>query len=151
MIRAFVFETRRETLRRYGIVLRLQDRGLPSCAAPLRFAVLASLAYRPKPSWLGRSPGRASTGHSPYSGSPPGAFAMLRLTHGEPVRVGKLPRALLLPRPHPCRLGASIRAGDGLGNKYSIHISGDVRRLLGSGYKGQDRRYKIQRKLGHYV
>ncbi len=36
MDRAFVSETRRETLRRYAIVLRLQDRGSPSCAAPLR-------------------------------------------------------------------------------------------------------------------
>ncbi|MFB3089665.1 MAG: hypothetical protein ACE10E_15400, partial [Acidiferrobacterales bacterium] len=30
---------------------------LAACAALLRFAVPASLAYRPKPSWLGRSPG----------------------------------------------------------------------------------------------
>ena len=31
---AFVSETRRETLRRYAIVLRLQDRGSPSVASP---------------------------------------------------------------------------------------------------------------------
>ncbi|MEE8216085.1 MAG: hypothetical protein V3S77_04920, partial [Acidiferrobacterales bacterium] len=50
MDHAVVAETRRETLRRYAIVLRLQDRGSPTCAAPLRFAVPASLAYRPEPS-----------------------------------------------------------------------------------------------------
>ena len=41
-----------------------------SSLPPLRFALPASLAYRPKPSWLGRSPGRASTGPSSFSGSP---------------------------------------------------------------------------------
>ncbi|MEE8264970.1 MAG: hypothetical protein V3R62_01375, partial [Acidiferrobacterales bacterium] len=50
MDRAFISETRRGFPRRYAIVLRLQDRGSPSCAAPLRFAVPASLAYRPEPS-----------------------------------------------------------------------------------------------------
>jgi hypothetical protein len=54
----------------------------------------------------------------------------------------RLPRALLLPRPHPCRLGASIRAGDGLGNKCSIHISGDARRCMGQWIQGA--RSKIQ-------
>ncbi len=34
MGRAFVSETRREYLRRYAIVLRLQDRGSPSGASP---------------------------------------------------------------------------------------------------------------------
>jgi hypothetical protein len=70
MNRAFVSETRRECLRRYAIVLRLQDRGSPACAAPLRYALPASLAYRPKPSWLGRSPGQQSTGLLSFSGSP---------------------------------------------------------------------------------
>ncbi len=35
----------------------------------LRVAVPASLAYRPKPSWLGRSPGQQSTGLLSFSGS----------------------------------------------------------------------------------
>jgi hypothetical protein len=158
-----------------AIVLRLQDRGTPAGAAPLRVAVLASLGHRPKPffalavllrskargvpsvarpftgqrvprtlcnapvhPWLGCSPGQQSagrspcsgaptgllsfsgaptghspaaaspTGHSPDSGPPIGASAGLRLAQGGPVRAGKLPRALLLPRPYPCRLGARI-------------------------------------------
>ncbi len=148
-----------------AIVLRLQDRGAPAGAAPLRVAVLASLGTGPSLSslslsllrskargvpsvarpftgqrvprtlgnapvhpWLGRSPGRASTGRSPCSGSPTGllscsgarighspdsgppigASASLRLAQGGPVRAGKLLRAPLFPRPHPCRLGARI-------------------------------------------
>jgi hypothetical protein len=78
-------------------------------ANPFAAHSLLRLGTGPSPPWLGRSPGRASTGHSPYSGSPPGALANLRLTRGEPVRPGEVPLALLLYRPHPCTLGASIR------------------------------------------
>jgi hypothetical protein len=48
----------------------IKARGSPSCATPLHFAVPASLAYRPKPSWLGRSPGQQSTGLLSFPGSP---------------------------------------------------------------------------------
>ncbi len=71
------------------------------------------------PASLGRSPGPASTGRSPDSGSPRGALENLRLTRGEPGRPGKVSLALFLHRPHPCRLGASIPACNGLRNKRS--------------------------------
>ncbi len=71
------------------------------------------------PASLGRSPGPASTGRSPDSGSPRGALENLRLTRGEPGRPGKVPLALFYPRPHPCRLGASTPACNGLRNKCS--------------------------------
>ncbi len=37
-----------------------------------------------------------------------GTVVFVRLTRGEPVRPGKVPRALFLPRPHLCRLGVGI-------------------------------------------
>jgi hypothetical protein len=93
-----------------------------------------------------RSPGQQSTGllsfsgsptgHSPYSGSPPGALANLRLTHGAPVRAGKLPRALLLHRPHPCRLGAGIPGLATVSEINARHVLGYGRSLWGSAYHG---------------
>ncbi len=80
---------------------------------------LRRLRTGPSHPWLGRSPGQQSTGLLSFSGSPRGALAHLRLTHGEPVRPGKVPLALFYPRPHPCRLGASIPACNGLRNKCS--------------------------------
>ena len=49
---------------------QIDDAGSPFRASPLRFAIPASLGYRPEPSWLGRSPGQQSTGVLPLSGSP---------------------------------------------------------------------------------
>ncbi len=57
-----------ETRGGYAIVLRLQDRGAPAGAAPLRIAVLAALGHRPKPFFAVavpatlESPGRAVRG-----------------------------------------------------------------------------------------
>ena len=113
-IQAFVSETRHEPLRRYAPALRC-----PCCACVLAEA-RRGLGVR-------RDERPADTRLIPAH--PPGALARLRLTRGEPVRPGKLPRALLLPRPHSCWLGAGIPAGTGFGNKRSIRVSGYVWRL----------------------
>ncbi len=55
-----------------AILRRLQDRGAPAGAAPLRFAVLASLGHRPEPSVA-----RAFAGTSPAA-----AHSLLRLGTG---------------------------------------------------------------------
>ncbi len=145
MDRAVVAETRRETLRRYAIVLRLQDRGSPSCAAHSCCAWKTGTAHpcsvrSPGQSLRLRTPCVAWAPAQDFRGlgvrrdqrppdarlipaHPPGALAHLRLTHGEPVRPGKVSLALFLHRPHPCRLGASIASGDGLGNRGVIHVS----------------------------
>jgi len=92
-----------------AVLLCSKDQGVPSVARPFTGQrVHWTLCNAPVHPWLGRSPGPASTGRSPDSGSPPGALANLRLTHGEPVRPGKVSLALFLHRPHPCRLGARI-------------------------------------------
>ncbi len=118
---------------------------------------LLRLGTGPSRPWLGRSPGRASTGHSslsgsptghsslsgsptghssaaasrtghsPLSGSPTGALSRLRPTCGEPVRAGKLPRALLLPRPHPGRLGVRIPGLATVSDKIARQGLGQVR------------------------
>ena len=44
-------------------------------ANPCAAHSLLRLGTGPSPPWLGRSPGRASTGHSPYSGSPTGLLS----------------------------------------------------------------------------
>ncbi len=65
--------------------LRWQVRGAPSVANPLSGIIPAAahsllrLGTGPSLPWLGRLPGRASTGHSPCAGSPPGALTIFRL------------------------------------------------------------------------
>ncbi len=87
MDHAFVAETRHGYLLRYAIVLRLQDRGSPSCAS-LCCCAWKTRACRP---WHARLPGKGSTG----------PFAVLRFTRGLGVRRDERPPDTRLIPAHP--------------------------------------------------
>jgi hypothetical protein len=71
-------------------------RGLPVHRAnPCATHSLRRLGTGPSLPWLGRSPGRASTGHSPYSGSPPGASSVSASPRLRPAHPIALPAQLV--------------------------------------------------------
>ncbi len=90
--RAFISETRRETLRRYAIVLRLQDRGSPSCAS------LSCCAWKTgaDPPWSARSPGQSLRLRTPCC-----AWAPAQAFRGLGVRRDERPPDTRLYPAHP--------------------------------------------------
>jgi hypothetical protein len=123
-------ETHREYLRRYAPALRcpcfacVPAQSLPGLGVrrdnPFATHSLLRLGTGPSLPWLGRSPGRASPGHSPYSGSPTGLLSC----SGSPCSACKswacLPAlrpcaSRSLPLRTPCFAWAPAQAFRGLG------------------------------------
>jgi hypothetical protein len=113
-------ETHREYLRRYAPALRcpcfacVPAQSLPGLGVrrdnPFATHSLLRLGTGPSLPWLGRSPGRASPGHSPYSGSPTGLLSC----SGSPCSACKSWACLPALRPCASRSLLRLRTGPSL-------------------------------------